>query len=113
MMRSVGTLITRASWALIALLIGWLGESGHDGGFIKDIWGSLKVASPPVAMILFFLLLDERRERREAQQHCSDRTMDFTRSTNTLTNVVSKLSVAVTEIGEAFTQANAPRRRRK
>jgi len=63
-------------------IIGWLGERGDDGGFIKDIWTALKTASPPVAMILLVLLLREQRERKEAQKQCNERTVDFVNATN-------------------------------
>lgn len=78
---------------LVAL--GWLGETGHDGGFIKDIWLSLKTASPPVAMILFVLLIDERRDRREAQKQTNERTIDFVQSTNGMSNAVSRMADGV------------------
>lgn len=62
--------------------VGYIGESGQDGGFIKDVWAALKTASPPVAMVMFILFLDERRERRECQRQLNERTVDFIQSTN-------------------------------
>lgn len=62
--------------------IGYIGESGQDGGFIKDVWAALKTASPPVAMVMFILFLDERRERRDCQHQLNERTVDFIQSTN-------------------------------
>ena len=66
----------------VVVVIGYLGESGQDGGFIKDIWAALKTASPPVAMVMFILFLDERRERRDCQKQLNGRTIDFIHSTN-------------------------------
>lgn len=71
-------------------VIGWLGETGKDGGFIRDIWQALKTASPPVAMIMFFLYMRESQKRDEAQKQCNDRTIDFVKATNLATNTFSR-----------------------
>jgi hypothetical protein len=83
-------------------VIGYLGEKGGDGGFIKDIWAALKTASPPVAMVLFVLFWDERRERRDAQKQCNDRTVDFIQSTNLQTATAGKASDALTNLAHGF-----------
>jgi hypothetical protein len=62
--------------------IGYMGEHGTDGGFIKDIWTAAKTASPLAAMFAILAWLDERRERREAQKQCNDRTIEFVKATN-------------------------------
>lgn len=97
-----------ASWAkhitFVAALgtIGYLGERGGDGGFIKDIWSALKTASPPVAMVLFVLFWDERRERRDAQKQCNDRTVDYIQSTNLQTVTGEKAADALTTLAHGF-----------
>lgn len=62
--------------------IGYVGETGQDGGFVKDVWAAMKTASPPVAMVMLMLFLDERRERRDSQKELNERTIDFIQSTN-------------------------------
>lgn len=79
-------------------LVGWLADTGTDGGFIKDIWTALKTASPPVAMVLFVLFLDERRERREAQRQTNERTIDFINSTNSATNALQGMALSMKEL---------------
>lgn len=74
--------IRKAAAVIAVFVVGYLGESGNDGGFIKDVWASLKTASPPVSMVLFILYIDERRERREAQRQCNERTIDFNNTMN-------------------------------
>lgn len=72
--------------------VGWIGETGADGGFIKDIWSGLKTASPTLAMIIFVLLMDERRERREAQRQTNERTIDFVNATNSATTALNQMA---------------------
>lgn len=74
--------INRIVWPITIAVVSWFGTKNGDGGFIKDIWATLQTASPPVSMVLFLLWLDERRERRESQRQCNDRTIDFIQSTN-------------------------------
>lgn len=76
-----------AAWGSLAATM-WIGEHGSDGGFIKDIWAALKTASPPVAMFLFFWLLNERKERLEAQRQCYDRTSEFMSTMNKFANKI-------------------------
>ena len=93
--------------------IGYVGEQGGDGGFIKDIWTALKVSSPPVAMVLFALLLDERRERREAQRQCNERTVDYIKSTNLQTTASEKMATGFRQLTDAVRGALDARRRRR
>lgn len=70
-----------AAWAALGLLA-WLGESGRDGGFIKDLWLAAKTASPFAAMFAVIVWMGERKERIEAQRQCNERTIDFTNAIN-------------------------------
>ncbi len=60
----------------------YLGESSRDGGFIKDLWAAAKTAGPFGTMLGLLLFFDERRERREAQRQCNERTVDFIQTNN-------------------------------
>lgn len=102
------TTTTNTSWAKHATfvgalaVVGYLGETGVDGGFIKDIWAALKTASPPVAMVLFVLFWDERRERRDAQKQCNERTVDYIQSTNLQTGAAGRAAEALTTLAHGF-----------
>ncbi len=98
-MERLADFIRKALAVIAVFVVGYLGESGNDGGFIKDIWSSLKTASPPVAMVLFLLFLDERRERREAQRQCNDRTIDFNATINELKNGFDALMTLLKGLG--------------
>lgn len=76
-------------------LIGWLGETGADGGLIKDVWAAAKTASPFAAMFAILAWLDEKRERREAQAQCNDRTIDFIKSTNAASSAFEKMAAGL------------------
>ena len=80
----------------------WLSETGNDGGFVRDIWTAAKTASPLAAMVALYLLYDERRERREAQRQCNDRTIDFVQSTNLQANSSGRTAEAVRDMAEAL-----------
>lgn len=71
-------------------VIGYLGETGKDGGFIKDVWAGAKTASPFAAMFAVLAWLSERRERQEAQRQCNERTVDFINSTNAAANLFDR-----------------------
>lgn len=75
--------------------LAYFGEQGSDGGFIKDVWGAAKTASPFAAMLCLMLLLDERRERRDAQKQCADRTIDFIKTVNQGFRAVDKMAEAL------------------
>lgn len=98
-MDRIADLIRKGFALAFVALVGYLGESGSDGGFIKDVWASLKTASPPVAMVLFLLFLDERRERREAQRQCNERTEAFTDTTNKLNNSFASIMTLLQGLG--------------
>lgn len=71
-------------------IIGAIGETGKDGGFIKDIWAVLKTASPPVAMVMFWLFIRESAKRDFADKQCNERTIDFIKSTNAATSTFDR-----------------------
>lgn len=77
-------------------LLAWLGERGSDGGFIRDLWLAAKTASPFAAMFAILVWMDERRERREAQKQCADRTVDFIGATHTMAQSMDSVAAAVT-----------------
>lgn len=88
-------IIAFLKWAagLISLAgLAYVGERGQDGGFIKDVWAAAKVASPFTAMIALILLFDERKERRQAQKDCNERTIDFIKSTNASSEAFERVS---------------------
>lgn len=88
--------------------IAYLGQTGKDGGFIRDLWEAGKVASPFATMFAVLFFLDERRERREAQKQCNERTISFVESTNAHSSSLEDLVKAINQLG-----ALIQRRRRK
>jgi hypothetical protein len=62
--------------------VGWIGETGADGGFIKDIWASLKTASPPVAMVTSFGIYILWKEWQKDRGEHAERTLDFNKTLN-------------------------------
>lgn len=84
-----------AAWGVLAALA-WLGESGHDGGFIKDLWMAAKTASPFAAMFAVIVWMGERRERIEAQKQLNARTIDFVNSVNETSRTWNKTAAAIT-----------------
>lgn len=80
----------------------YFGERGDDGGFIKDVWAAAKTASPFAAMFAIMAWLDERRERREAQRQCNERTVDFIQSTNSQFNSLGSIHEAIKQLAANF-----------
>jgi Cys-tRNA synthase (O-phospho-L-seryl-tRNA:Cys-tRNA synthase) len=108
-------LLKKLAAVLLVSAIGYLGERGTDGGFIKDVWVGLKTASPVTAMVMFLLFMDERRERREAQRQCNERTVDFIGGTHAMSATVAT-AVATFNSAAALVQnwgRDARRRRRR
>ena len=87
--------LNKIAWLIAIAAVSWLGEHEKQGGFIKDLWEQAKVASPFAAMLMMFLFFDERRERREAQKQCQDRTIEFIDSNNIAHNALDKMSDAL------------------
>jgi hypothetical protein len=81
-------------WLGVVGALAYFGEHEKDGGFIKDLWEQAKIASPFAAMLALFLFMDERRERREAQQECQNRTIDYIQSTNLAHSALEKIASA-------------------
>lgn len=88
--------------------VAYLGQTGKDGGFIRDLWDAAKTASPFAAMFAILFFLDERRERREAQRQCNERTISFVESTNTQATALESLIEAINHL-----RTTLSRRRRK
>jgi len=87
----VGDLLAKGVPLIIAGLLWLFGEKGENK-FVQEIWAMLKGASPPVAMVLFYLFMREQTERREAQKQCNERTVDFIRSTNLSVSTFDKVT---------------------
>jgi hypothetical protein len=92
-------LIKKGVPLLVVAAIGYMGEHGTDGGFIKDIWTAAKTASPLAAMFAVLCWLDERRERREAQRQCNERTIDYVKSTNAASAMFDKALAKILAVG--------------
>lgn len=74
--------------------LGGLAETGYDGGFIKDIWSGLKTASPTLAMILFVLYWDEKKERRASNDRLYQRTIAFVEATNLASEAFNRIAAS-------------------
>ena len=66
---------------LVLAGIAWFAEHQQEG-LVQDVWNAAKTASPFAAMFSILLFFDERRERREAQRQCQDRTIEFIEANN-------------------------------
>lgn len=75
--------------------VAYFGEKGYDGGFIKDLWTQAKLASPFAAMLALYAWQREVRDRKEAQEQCADRTVDFIKTANTGFRAIDKMAAAV------------------
>lgn len=76
----------------------WLGETGHDGGFVRDIWKMAQTASPFAAMFAIYAWQRADRERRDAQQQTYERTIDFTNTINAINATIAPVFSALTEM---------------
>lgn len=73
--------LNKIVWMAALAAFYWLAERQQDG-LIQDVWTAAKTASPFAAMFCILLFFDERRERREAQRQCQDRTIEFIEANN-------------------------------
>lgn len=103
MLRSVA-----AMTAVVA--VAYVGETGADGGFIKDVWAAAKTASPFAAMFATLAWLKADRERQKAQEQCQDRTISFVESTNQHSAALEKMVEAVRHISYTIVKLKKPRR---
>lgn len=92
------------------VLVAYVGETGKDGGFVKDLWAAAKTASPFAAMFATLAWLSERTERRKAQDQCQERTISFVESTNQHSTALEKMVEAVKQISGTI---NISKRRRR
>jgi len=85
--------VQKLLWLAGIVALAYFGK--EDGGFVRDIWDAAKTASPFAAMLAILLFFDERRERREAQRQCNERTIDFIQSTNVASTVMDKMATTL------------------
>jgi hypothetical protein len=64
------------------VIFGAIGESGADGGFIKDIWGAVKTASPLGAMVTTYGCYVIWKEWQRDRKEHADRTNLFNKTLN-------------------------------
>jgi hypothetical protein len=83
-------------FVLLGGAFAFVGETGGDNGLIKsvwvDLWTAAKTASPLAAMVLLLLLIDERKDRKEAQKQCNERTISFVEATNSQSNAIEQIT---------------------
>jgi len=90
----------------------YLGEhSGPGSGFISDLWSAAKTASPLAAMFAILVWTDERRERREAQKQCNERTLDFIRSVGAQTVASDKIGANIGHLSDIIQEIRPNHRR--
>lgn len=110
----VATAVRSVGAMLFVVGIAYVGETGADGGFIKDIWAAAKTASPFAAMFATLAWLSEREERRKAQEQCQERTISFVESTNQHSTALEKMVEAVRQISSTIvTATGGPSKRRR
>lgn len=80
--------------------IAYLGESGHDGGFIKDVWNAAKTASPFAAMFAVMAWLKADQERKDAQTQLYERTISFVEAANKQSAAVESMVTSIKKISE-------------
>jgi hypothetical protein len=110
----VGSLIQKVGWLGGVGLVIYLGENTGNA-FINDVWAAAKTASPLAAMFAILVWADERRERREAQKQCNERTVDFIQATNLQAIASDKIGSGVRELSgviKAISQRRTERQRR-
>lgn len=61
----------------IVMGAGIMGETGQDGGFIKDAWEALKVPSPVISMVLAIGIWMVWREWMKDRAEHAARTLDY------------------------------------
>lgn len=102
----------RSITAIFAVVVvAYVGETGVDGGFIKDVWAAAKTASPFAAMFATLAWLSERQERRRAQEQCQERTISFVESTNQHSTALEKMVEVVKQISSTMSTVSKRRRR--
>ena len=104
--------VIRSAGAMaLVLVVAYVGETGVDGGFVKDIWAAAKTASPFAAMFAVMAWLSERQERRRAQEQCQERTISFVESTNQHSTALEKMVEAVRAISGTIIDVTGGRNR--
>ncbi len=101
------TAIKSVGAMLFVVAIAYVGETGQDGGFIKDVWAAAKTASPFAAMFATLAWLRADTERRKAQEQCQERTISFVESTNQHSAALEKMVEAVRQISGTIVTATS------
>lgn len=83
--------------------LAYLGETGHDGGAFKDLWGAAKTASPFAAMFAIIAWLWERKDRIRAQVELMTRTISYVESMNEQSNAREKMVEAIKQLSSLIT----------
>jgi hypothetical protein len=111
--------VVKASiFTALLVLMAYIGETGRDGGFIKDVWAAAKTASPFAAMFAILAWLSERQDRRASQVELLERTIYFVEATNEQSASIERMTDAIRQvsnvIGSTASEGGSyPRRRRR
>ena len=109
----VSNVISSVGAVAVVGVVAYVGETGADGGFIKDVWAAAKTASPFAAMFATLAWLSERQERRKAQEQCQERTISFVESTNQHSTALEKMVDAIRQISGTIVAATSKPQSRK
>lgn len=105
-------LIKKLSAVGLLAAAAYLGETGRDGGFIKDLWAAAKTAGTFGCLFATLAWLDERRRSSKAQEELLERTISFVESSNQGSRALEKMTDAVKEIGSVIASKITTSRRR-
>lgn len=82
MMQQITTAVNRLLIVSGLVAVAYVGESGADGGFIRDLWNAAKTASPFAAMFAVMAWLKADQERLRSQRELYERTIMFVEASN-------------------------------
>ena len=80
--KAIATWLRNAGLLATFGVVAYVGESGIDGGFLKDLWAAAKTAGTFGCLFATLAWIDEKADRKRAEQQLFDRTIGFTESTN-------------------------------
>ena len=81
----------------------YLGETGKDGGLIRDVWAAAKTAGTFGCLFATLAWLNEKRASQKAQEELLERTISFVESSNAQSRALEKIVEAVKHIGDVIT----------